>query len=178
MNEKQFKDYVVRSQAAGKVLDMSKGLPAQPGGSQLPPFDARQPPPLPRFQSDYTVEEVKLYADRHSDFFYPFHFEAVAANAQVRDTKRINNDHWFALMSWSMASTGTFSITLVDSSKGIYFSEDPMPSTCIAGTNTDPYYLPNVIMFAPGNMFTVIVLDTSGVENDIDIVFAGRRYRI
>lgn len=164
-----FNDYTGR-------LVIENPIPTLPG-SDPPPFGFNVPK-APQFQTDANRVRLENYARAFTDFFYQFEFEDIAANTQMSQTKRIQNDSFFAAMFWILERTDACDIQLADASRQLIFSDVPMDSDLCMGSDENPFWLPNMIIFNPNSVVTFTVWDTSGSENDVKILLGGRRYHI
>jgi len=171
--------------------DYTNRLPIETVRPRLPgqdtfPFTAT-PQPRRQFLSDQKLAEVGDYALAFKDYFYVFDFRPTALIIPAFGTraipKRMFNDQFFAAMLIVIVhqvdeseNIQGFDFQLSDEGQGLSYFDEPVPSILIAGTATDPFWFPNMVVFGPNSTLTVTVTDTSGAENSPKILIGGRRY--
>lgn len=154
-------------------------------GQDLPPFGVT-PQPSRQFMVNEILAQIGDYSKAFTDYFYVFDWSGaltLPAGGTMPIPKNMFNDQFWALMfiiikySTYEDADQYFNLQLTNTGLGVSYFDEPVHSQLIAGTATDPWWLPNMIIFAP-NQNMQITLTNLDPDNDSypRILLGGRRY--
>jgi hypothetical protein len=115
------------------------------------------------------VELVEMFFD------YALPPTVVLANTTVQPTIVIGADADFQVI-WLIAnSTGTFSFTFSDGSTGRLFMSGAINNVNLFGSAANPFPMLPPYVFKRQGSIQLVITDTSGANNTIQVVFSGKK---
>ena len=171
-----------------RALTSQVGNPRVPGGAVVNPQPNldMNPQPRLRYMDDARLAQMRDLANEVRAVVWVYNFTGnflIPAGAGISQTRRIHDENFFALtyivIQYQETEVGVpdlFELQLSDTSKSIDYFDFPVNSALIAGTPTEPFWLPYEIIFSPNASIRVAVTDLSGVDNEPRILLGGREY--
>jgi len=107
-------------------------------------------------------------------YYYSTVYQVITASTSLSKTIKIDSDANFEMIKIMAKSTGVFSVKITFSDPSYILSQNRIPSVAICGsysTEMNRLVFPSMIM--ANSVIECDILDTSGSDNTVDIVFEG-----